>query len=117
MRALLEDLPQRPGDVTLIYRSRDQQDLIFGRELEQLAADRGGRVFYALGPRIQGRDSWLPQVAAQLSDAEALRQLVPDLAEHDVYLCGATGWMDAAKAAALAVGVPADRIHEERFTW
>jgi ferredoxin-NADP reductase len=74
-------------------------------------------VFYALGPRMPGRRSWLPQSAAHLSDAEALRQLVPDIAAQDVYLCGADGWMEAAQAAALAAGVPAHRIHQERFTW
>ena len=27
---------------------------------------------------------------------EALRELVPDIDQHDVYVCGADGWMDAA---------------------
>jgi ferredoxin-NADP reductase len=52
-----------------------------------------------------------------MSDEEALRQLVPDPADHDVYLCGADGWMDAAEHALLAAGVPPDAIHLERFTW
>jgi len=117
LRALLEELPQNAGDVTLIYRGRDERDLIFTEELQQLAASRGARLFYALGRRVPGRNSWLPEAAAHLSDAEALRQLVPDVANQDVYLCGAEGWMDAAKAAALAAGVPAARIHEERFSW
>jgi len=30
----------------------------------------------------------------------------PDIAHHDVYLCGADQWMDAVRAAALAAGVP-----------
>jgi ferredoxin-NADP reductase len=39
------------------------------------------------------------------------------VADHDVYLCGADAWMEAAQQAALAAGVPAERIHLERFTW
>jgi predicted ferric reductase len=117
LRALLEELPQKPGDITLIYRSHDEHDLIFKDELDALAADKGAHVFYALGPRLPGRASWLPQAAGHLTDRDALRQLVPDIAAQDVYICGADGWMDAAKLAALAAGVPADRIHEERFTW
>jgi ferredoxin-NADP reductase len=74
-------------------------------------------VFYAIGPRIAGRASWLPQQAAGLSDAEALEQLVPDVADQDVYLCGADAWMDAARRATLAAGVPAERVHLERFSW
>jgi predicted ferric reductase len=117
LRALLEELPQDPGDITLIYRARDEHELIFKEEIEHLAARRGARVFYALGQRVHERHSWLPQAAAHLSDADALRQLVPDVAQHDVYICGAEGWMDAARAAALAAGVPAHRVHEERFSW
>jgi ferredoxin-NADP reductase len=117
LRALLEELPQAPGDVTMVYRAHDEGDVIFRHELEQLCAARGARLFYALGPRIPGRDSWLPLAAAELSDSEALRQLVPDIAQHDVYLCGADRWMDAARVAAGGAGVPAEQIHEERFTW
>ena len=32
-------------------------------------------------------------------------------------LTKAQAWMDAAKGAALALGVPPERIHEERFSW
>jgi predicted ferric reductase len=117
LRALLEDLSQDPGDVTLIYRARDQDDLVLRAELEQLSAARGARLFFVLGSRIPGRDSWLSQAAAHLSDSDALRQLVPDIAQHDVYLCGADRWMGAARAAARAAGVPAQQIHDERFSW
>jgi predicted ferric reductase len=117
MRALLEEMPQDRGDITLIYRSRDENDLIFARELGDLAAARGATVYFATGPRVQGRDSWLPQDAAHLSDVDGLRQLVPDVADQDVYICGAPGWMDAAEAAARAAGVPASHIHVERFSW
>jgi predicted ferric reductase len=117
LRALLEEMPQGPGDITLIYRAHAERDLIFKHELEQLATTRGARVFYVLGQRVKGRHSWLPESAAHLSDVAALRQLVPGIAHQDVYICGADGWMDAAKTAALAAGVPAHRIHQERFNW
>jgi predicted ferric reductase len=117
LRALLEELPQNPGDVTLIYRAHNEGDVVFRAELEQLCAARGARLFFALGPRIRGRDSWLPQAAAHLADHQGLRHLVPDIARHDVYLCGAEHWMDAARAAARAAGVPGKQVHEERFTW
>ena len=117
IRALLEALPQRPGDVTLIYRARAKVDLVLAAELEQLGDERAARVLYVLGPRLPGRDSWLPESAAGLTDAQALHQLVPDIAANDIYLCGTTAWMAAAAAAARACGVPDDRIHIERFSW
>ena len=54
---------------------------------------------------------------AHLADGEALRVLVPDIAGHDVYVCGPDPWMDAAERAVREAGVPADRIHTERFSW
>lgn len=117
LRALLEELPQQPGDVTLIYRASSEADLVLKDELDRLAAAKGARVFFVVGHRIRGRSSWLPASAEHLSDVEALRRLVPDVADHDVYLCGAQPWMDAARAAAVAAGVPKERVHEERFAW
>jgi ferredoxin-NADP reductase len=100
-----------------VYRASSVGEVVFRDELDELAAERGARVFYAIGPRPTGRASWLPEHAAHLSDAEALRQLVPDVADQDVYLCGADAWMEAARQAALAAGVPAEHIHLERFSW
>lgn len=117
IRALLEALPQQPGDVTLIYRARNDADLVLRGEIDTLARERGTRVFHVLGRRLPGRGTWLPETAAGLSDAQALQQLMPDIADNDVYLCGATAWMDAAERAARACGVPATRIHAERFSW
>jgi predicted ferric reductase len=117
LRALLEDLPAEPGDVTLVYRTSGTGDALFTDELDELVRTRGVRVLHAPGRRVAGRRSWLPQQAAHLSDAQGLLHLVPDVAEHDVYLCGSAGWMDAARQAALDAGVPAERVHLERFSW
>ena len=117
LRGLLESLPQDPGDVTLVYRAHGAADRVLKHEIEAVAAAKGARVFYALGPRIPGRHSWLPLNAAGLSDEDALRELVPDIDQHDVYLCGSPAWMDAARTAVLDAGVPAEAIHEERFSW
>ena len=117
MRALLEELPQGPGDITLVYRAREQTDLIFTDELLALARARGARVFTVMGRRTTRRPSWLPESAAHLSDVDALRHLVPDLADHDVYVCGNPQWMDRVEEAALAGGVPEANIHVERFVY
>jgi len=117
MRALVEGLPQQPGDVVLIYRIHSSADVLFRDELAALAAERGARVVTVPGPRIPGRDSWLPLSAAHLGDVEALVQLVPDVAERDMYLCGNAQWMEHARAAAVAAGVEPSRVHVERFVW
>lgn len=43
--------------------------------------------------------------------------LVPGIPQYDVYVCGPDRWMDAVCAAALEVGLPANQLHQERFSW
>ena len=117
MRALLEDLPYAPGDAVLVYRARSVPDLVFRAELDRLAKRRGITVHYLTGPRIRSRSSWLPESAAAWNDKDALRHLVPGLAKHDVFVCGPDAWMDAVAAAATEAGLPAEQLHQERFTW
>ena len=117
MRALLEELDQRPGDVTLVYRAHSDQDHILTGELSTLAKHHQARFFVVTGPRAAHRDSWLPQHVAHLGDVEALLQLVPDVADHDVFVCGSPGWMAAAEQAVIEAGVPREHIHIERFTY
>ncbi len=117
MRALLQELPQAPGDVTLVYRASRAEDLLFTDELLTLARERGARIFTVLGPRATSRPSWLPQHAAHVGDTDGLRHLVPDLADHDVYVCGNPTWMGHVIAAVRAGGVPEANVHVERFAY
>ena len=117
MRALLEELSQQPGDVTLIHRVRDPGSALFSEELAELARVRGATALTVPGSRLRTRPSWLPESAAHLSDVEALRHLVPDVAERDVFVCGSPQWMDHVVAAAEQAGVPREHVHVERFSY
>jgi ferredoxin-NADP reductase len=44
-----------------------------------------------------------------------LRELVPDIAERDVYVCGPPGLTDVLERNVRAAGVPKRFIHAERF--
>ncbi|MER7279139.1 ferric reductase-like transmembrane domain-containing protein [Dactylosporangium sp. NPDC000244] len=114
--ALLWDLPYGHGKATLVYRTRHPHDVAFLHELEWLARDRGVRLVPLVGPRASA-GSWLPVGYADYDDLAALRSLAPDLAEHDVYVCGPDPWTDAVLRAARRIGVPAPRLHRERFAW
>jgi predicted ferric reductase len=109
LRALFESLPGRPGDVTLLYRVRSENDLVLRREIEEIAARRGSRVHYLMGPsRPDDRD--------HLS-TPGLSRLVPGLREHDVYLCGPEAMMAATRRALIKAGVPRRHIHHESFSF
>ena len=107
LRALLETLPARPGDLTLIYRARKMTDLVLRSEIERIAYDRGARIHYLVGTRDQlGGD---PLGAGQLE------RLVPNLRHHDVYLCGPTEMTNAITQTLRETGVSRNRIHHESF--
>ncbi|MCX4879565.1 ferredoxin reductase family protein [Streptomyces sp. NBC_00847] len=103
LRALFETLP---GEVTLLYRARTAEDLALGGELEAIARWRGARVLYALN----GADGRRPSLTAR-----SLCATVPDLAAHDVYLCGPPGFARDLYEALRTAGVPDRRIHHESF--
>ncbi|GAB2590478.1 oxidoreductase [Paractinoplanes abujensis] len=114
--ALLWDLPYAPGQATLVYRTRHPHEVAFLSELEWLAEHRGVRLVPLVGPRAEA-GSWLPAEYADHDDAGALRVLSPDIAGHDVYVCGPDAWTASVFRAARAVGVPPARLHRERFGW
>ncbi|WP_419996876.1 ferric reductase-like transmembrane domain-containing protein [Streptomyces boninensis] len=106
LRTLYETLPARPGELTLLYRATAAQDLVLTGELEALAAARGARLHYLLGPSDGPYNPLAPA---------ALTGLVPGLTAHDVYVCGPPGMTTAATESLRRAGVPARRIHTESF--
>jgi predicted ferric reductase len=111
LRALLEELPAAPGDLTLLYRTTHARDLVFQRELEQLMELRGATVHYLVGAR------GTPEMPRDPLEPRSLRRLVPDVQQHDVYVCGPVPMMDAVRRSLRALRVPDAQIHDERFAF
>jgi predicted ferric reductase len=106
LRALFETIPAAEGDLTLMYRANTELDLVFRAELEAIAEWRGARLMYLIGPPAGPND---PLTGRRLAG------VLPDIREHDVYLCGPPRMMDAARAALRRVGVPKRHLHMESF--
>jgi predicted ferric reductase len=109
MRALLESLPGGRGDISFVFRGDLDGAMVFQRELAGLAAARGVLVHYVIGPRA---------TCCARHDAlstRRLRELVPDAADRDVYVCGPPGMMAITSEMLRRAGVPRRRIHAERF--
>ena len=118
IRALLEDLPFKPGDVTVLYRVSKRQGATFADELTALAHERGANLVFLEGPRGRGRDSFLPgHISNKLDDVRALHRMVPDLPSHDAFVCGPPDWMAAVRRALEAGGLAPEHIHAEEFAW
>jgi predicted ferric reductase len=110
LRALLESLAAKPGELTLLYRASAASDLVFREELDLLAAHRGARVHYLVGRR--GID-----VPADPFNAATIARFVPDIADQDVFLCGPVDLMRRSEAALRELGVPGAQVHAERFAY
>ncbi|PKK15028.1 ferric reductase-like transmembrane domain-containing protein [Thermomonospora sp. CIF 1] len=103
LRTLFETLP---GDAVLLYLARRPEDLALRAELEEIAGRRPGRVH-----------CFVDEPAAHSCPLTtcALRRLVPDVADRDVYLCGPPGMMQAVIRALRRAGVRRRHIHYESF--
>lgn len=106
---------QRPA--TFVRRFHADGPQAFDDELTALARAGWVRLVDLPGPRSTTGACWLPATAGDTPGPEALRQLVPDLDEADLFLCGATPWARALTADARQAGVPATALHVEHFTW
>ncbi|HEY6758534.1 MAG TPA: ferredoxin reductase family protein [Baekduia sp.] len=110
VRALLEELEPAPGDITIAYRVLAERDLVLRSELEALAEDRGATLHCLVGDHAD------PVAAALLSPAHLL-ELVPDLAAHDVFLCGPPAMTNAVERHLRHTSLPRRQLHVERFAY
>ncbi len=111
IRALLEDDDITPGAATVILRDSDLDRIPLLVEVAQLCDQLDARLVVLAGHRAPGR--WVPDADASLT----LADLVPDIAEADLFVCGPGGFVDSVIADARAAHVPARQIHHEQFAW
>ena len=95
------------GDVIVLYRVLTDADVIFRSELDALCAERGAVVHYLVGDHNgAGRD---------LLGPTHLLELVPDITERDVFLCGPPAMADFIRKNVREARVPRRQVHAERF--
>ena len=102
IRSLLEDLP-RDCDPVVILRASCTEELALASEVAELVRHRKGRVHELVGPRSEVR-------------IDRVCELVPDLANRDVYVSGPEGFVDWVVSTALRLGVPRDSLHFEFYS-
>jgi predicted ferric reductase len=108
MRALFETIDAPGENLTLLYRASSPAEVVFREELDAIAARRGARIIYLVGRSTD---------AANAITAARLRDLVPGLVEHDVFMCASPRLSAAIKRALRDVGLPRGQLHEEEFSF
>ncbi len=96
VRALLEDLP---GEIAVVYCTTRPEDVMLRDELDELAGRRGAKVQYVTGTL----------------SPERLLELIPDIADRDVFVCGSPAMTEATRASLGRTGVPRRHVFVERF--
>jgi predicted ferric reductase len=114
--SLLESEPYGDGEATLVVRDSTAEDGLRGAAIRDLVRRRGVRYARLDGRRSDGPSTWLPASHAAWQGDELLRYLAPDLDEYDAYVCGPEPWMRSVTRDLRAAGLPATRIHTERFS-
>lgn len=107
IRALLETVPAAPGGITVVYRARRPADLVLRDEIDDWVARRGARVHYLLGRRTRHDHLSL----------DRLQRLVPDLVDHEIYMCGPEDLTARLARDLRGAGVPGAAIHFESFAF
>lgn len=105
MSILKSALTRGTGRIVLVYANRDENSVIFARELRELSTAHPERLTVI---------HWLESVQG-LPDVTALRTLARPYASYDSFICGPAPFMDAVSQALKQLGLPRERIHVERF--
>lgn len=114
VRTLLEQVPQ--ARCTLLYGNRNAASTMFKEELEDLKNRYLTRL--ALHPVFSREQVDSPLYTGRLDRERVglfLRTLIDPRTVDHAFVCGPHALNDEAEAALLAAGVPAERIHVERF--
>ncbi len=93
------------GRVVLVYANRDERSVIFGPALRELAAASAGRLTVV---------HWLDSLLG-VPSAAAIAALARPYAAHEAYICGPDPFLGLVREALGQLGVPARRVHAERF--
>ena len=110
IRSLVEQLAAQHKDIVLISANKAGKDIVFKNELDELGTRFGFSIYYVLSQEQNDR-----YLYGQV-DKEKISQLVKDVIERDVYLCGPIPMMESVRKSLEELGVPAVNIHFEKFS-
>ncbi|MDF2585200.1 MAG: ferredoxin [Mycobacterium sp.] len=101
------ELAHSAGRARLLYANREVSSVIFREALDGLADEHGDR--FALQHHLD--------VEQGVVTAEKIAAFIADTGtDADCFVCGPGPFMDTVERALLDAGVPAERVHLERFT-
>lgn len=111
LRTLADRGDVRP--VVLFSAHRDHDSIPFREEIDELTGRLNLQVVHVLEQPPPG---WTGESGR--IDAGTLRRYLPSAGPRfQFFVCGPNPMLDAMEAAIPEIGIPADRVHTERFAW
>lgn len=101
-----------PGEITLFFGFRTPEEFIFRNELERLERRHPNLRVVPTVSKPEGTD-WSGRTGR--IGPELVRELVPDIADRLVHLCGPKPMMDATRDFLLKLGAAREHIRFESF--
>jgi len=100
-----------PTDVVFVHFARSPKDIIFGDQLHFMNKRFRNVTVHLVVGDLDGETGFAGRVGR--IDAELMRDLVPDMAEREIFMCGPEGFMRAARE--MVRNAPVAALHEESF--
>ncbi|WP_296648558.1 ferric reductase-like transmembrane domain-containing protein [Rhodoluna sp.] len=116
IRTLAESMAARPGDITVIYRVRNENDASLLNEIKEICRRREFPLHIIAGPRAN-KNSWLSEDGTNNPDVARLTMMAPHVSEADVFICGPEAWTHSVIKSVRKAGTPIDSIHSEEYAW
>lgn len=107
--SLFQSFDTKQKDVAFLYSNRTKDDIIFEKQISSL----NGKKFLFLSDcpeKISGYEQGK-------IDKEKIANLISDVKEREVYICGPAPMMKAIAQALHELGLPKSRIHYEKFAY
>lgn len=108
---------QSQSKFTLVYGNRKMSSVMFNEALQDLKDRYPNRLTLVHVLSRQAQEVDLLQGRIDGDKVRAIIQaLLPVKSMDEVFICGPEAMISATETALIAAGVPADRVHSERFT-
>ncbi len=115
MASTLEDQPK--SKFTLVYGNRSMASVMFNEDLQDLKDRYPDRLTLIHILSRQSQETDLLQGRIDAAKIKSLMDaLLPVASMDEVFICGPEAMIETTEATLIAAGVPADRVHSERFT-
>lgn len=100
-------------DMVFVHSARTPRDIIYQRDLENMAARIANFKLHLVCERYESGQSWSGYRG--FFDRAMLEMMAPDFMEREVFCCGPTPYMRAVKKLLEGLGFDMSRYHEESF--